>query len=240
MTKEQKKLVLDNLNLVHYLIKKYIHIKSSHQDYNDYYQEGCLALVEASINFKPELGFKFSTYSSSYIYGYLLVYRDTKLPLIKYSRGRISNKKKIALYLIDNPDATSNKVMKDLNLSYKEYLEATHNIEYYEDLTYTDKDGKEVNVLDSITNPDEVSIEDQIDSLELYNNIDDIIDKINFKSCRAKQIFIEYIYDLIYVEDRKYMNNQTYYANKYGYSQAAISRIIRFGMKSLKEELQNI
>lgn len=238
MTKEQTELVINNLGLVHHCIKKYIHLYPNHQDYDDYYQEGCVGLVEASIRFDLSKGFKFASFASSYIYGYLLDYKNKKLPLIKYPRSRIDNRAKISLYLINNPDATHDDIMKDLNISQSKYLEAIQDVEYYEDFTYTNKDGEELNVLDVISDPNELSLADQIDLSELYNDIDSILDKLKFSNPKAKQIFIEYIYDLIYIEDHRDRNTQQYYADKYRCSRSSIVRILKHGMNLLKEELE--
>lgn len=239
MTKEQEELVLNNLGLVHHHIRKYIHINPNHPEYYDYYQEGCIGLIEACLRFDPSRQIQFATFSSSYIYGYLLRYKYTKLPLIKYPRSRIGNKKKIALYVANNPDATPEEIMKNLNLSSKKYLEAIHNVEYYEDFTYTNKDGEHMNnLIDAIPDINEVSLADQIELVDLYDDIDDILDKLRFSNSKAKQIFIEYIYDLIYIENHSDRNTQQHYADKYECSQPQVARIIKQGTNFLKEELK--
>ena len=238
MTKEQQELTLNNLKLVHYLIKKHIHINPGHPEYEDYYQEGCVGLIEASMRFDPTKGFKFATFGSSYIFGYLLRYKYYKLPLIKYPRSRIDNKKKVALYMVDNPEATPDDIMRDLNLSYQKYTEAIHTVEYYEDFAHLDDDGKSINPLDMIADPNELSIESGLELSSIYDDIDEILDKIRFVNPKAKQIFIEYIYDVIYIENRSDRTSQTEYANKYGYSQPQVARVIRHGMELLRNELR--
>lgn len=58
------KLVTDNINLVHHVIHKYFHIKPGNDDaYDEAFQDGCLGLVKAARQFKPELGNAFSTYA---------------------------------------------------------------------------------------------------------------------------------------------------------------------------------
>lgn len=76
LNEEQKKLVLDNMALVTYIIKNKIHI--GHDEFEDLFQEGCYYLCQASLNFNPDLGFKFSTYASSLIWGGLRRYKRDK------------------------------------------------------------------------------------------------------------------------------------------------------------------
>lgn len=59
----------ENLTLVHYLVHKYAHFTPD--NYDDYYQTGCLALWEAAQRFDESRGTKFVTFASSYIIGYL-------------------------------------------------------------------------------------------------------------------------------------------------------------------------
>lgn len=56
-----------NVGLVKYIIK--VKYKSTGQDYDDLYQEGCLGLLHAIRNFKPEYGYKFATYAVGCISG---------------------------------------------------------------------------------------------------------------------------------------------------------------------------
>lgn len=76
LNEEQKKLVLDNMALVAYIIKSKIHI--GYDEFEDLFQEGCYYLCLASLNFNPDLGFKFSTYASSLIWGGLRRYKRDK------------------------------------------------------------------------------------------------------------------------------------------------------------------
>lgn len=73
MTPEQQKLVLDNDRIVYSTLKRF-NIPS--YEYNDYKQEGLLALCRAAVNFNPEIG-KFSTYAFRGMY--IIRYRLTKI-----------------------------------------------------------------------------------------------------------------------------------------------------------------
>lgn len=237
MTDAQEKMVLDNLRIVHYCIKKYIHINAGNQDYEDYYQEGCVGLIEAVYRYNPDKGFKFSTFCTSYVFGYLLDYRNLKLPLIKYPRSRIDNRTKISSYIMNNPDATSEDMMRDLDMSSEDIITAFHNVEYYEDFTYINKDGEEESAADTIIDPTELNISDQFELSRLYDDIDDILNGLEIFNERNKQILIEYVYDLMYIEDHRDRNTQQYYADKYKCSRQRVNIIIKKGMSKLASEL---
>lgn len=64
MTREQEKLVTDNMHLVHFLVQKYARISGN---YDDYVQAGCIGLILAAQRYDPGRGIKFSTFASSYI-----------------------------------------------------------------------------------------------------------------------------------------------------------------------------
>jgi len=58
--------VKENLPLVHSLARRYI---NRGVEYEDLFQTGCIGLYKAAARFKPELGFRFSTYAASLITG---------------------------------------------------------------------------------------------------------------------------------------------------------------------------
>lgn len=64
LPKEKEHLVLDNLNMVHHILQKKLHIYLNNPSYEDYYQEGVIGLIISAIRFEEERGFKFSTYAS--------------------------------------------------------------------------------------------------------------------------------------------------------------------------------
>ena len=78
LTDEQKQLVEENYNLVHYVIHKYFpnYIPGTYE-YEDLSNQGFLALCLAAIRYDPSVS-KFSTYACSIIFGNLLRYVDTK------------------------------------------------------------------------------------------------------------------------------------------------------------------
>ncbi|MCM8900582.1 sigma-70 family RNA polymerase sigma factor [Caldicoprobacter algeriensis] len=71
----------DNLNLVHYVLQKHFHKHPNSQDYEDYFQVGCVGLVKAAQNYNPEIC-EFSTYAVTRIKGEILRYiRDCLNPV---------------------------------------------------------------------------------------------------------------------------------------------------------------
>lgn len=239
MDREKEDLVLNNLKLVHYCVRKYIHINHSNQDYEDYYQEGCLGLCVAANKFDMSKGFKFSSYAASYIHGYLLTYKNEKMSLIKYPRSRISNRLKISLYLIDNPDTSVQDMLINLNLSMDEYVEAMSNISYFEDYSNSDDSDDKETAFDPA---DPVLTHEQLEISDLYNTIDNYLDKIKFSenvhiNNKYKSMFTEYIYDIIYLENSRDRTSQEEYANKYNTTQSQVSKILNKGKRILKEIL---
>ena len=66
--KLRNNLLLKNQALVVYIVNKYYSIKKEHKEKReDLLQEGTIGLLSAIDGFKPELGFKFSTYATWWI-----------------------------------------------------------------------------------------------------------------------------------------------------------------------------
>lgn len=75
--------VTDNIPLVKRQVAKYRTRKNNPRlDYNDLLQEGCLGLMSAVCRFKPELGFKFSTYSHMRIWVAIDRYASIKIDTV--------------------------------------------------------------------------------------------------------------------------------------------------------------
>lgn len=84
MTEEQKQLVIDNYNLIHYVLKRY---KNQIEDnYEEYEQEAAIALCLAAMRFDKDKGFSFSTFAISYIDGFIKKHRMQNMFPIKFSR----------------------------------------------------------------------------------------------------------------------------------------------------------
>ena len=231
------KLVLDNLNLVPYLINKYIHISTSSQDYSDYYQEGCVGLVLAASRYDSSRKIKFSTYASSYILGHLYNYKYLYLPIIKYPRRRVTNKKKVAMYLADNPDATPAKIMDDLNLTSDEFIECYYDVKYLQDWPRVDTADSEDDMIWESLLPD-TSIADKPDNISAssaFDTLRDMLDSDIFSNARANDIAHEYLQHMLYSDTHPI---QQWYADKYHCSQHTVSNTIKNLKKIIHEKLK--
>ncbi|WP_353180463.1 sigma-70 family RNA polymerase sigma factor [Delftia acidovorans] len=73
-------MVLDYMNLVHYVVSRKLKISQSHQDYEDLVQVGMVGLIRAAEQFDASRGFKFTTYAVPKIFGEVQRYRrDNRL-----------------------------------------------------------------------------------------------------------------------------------------------------------------
>jgi len=94
MTNEQKKLVEDNLALVHHIMKHIPYVKDS---YEDYYQCGVYGLCLAASRYDESRG-EFSTYAGTYIDGHIRRhYREFGVGMIKPPRDVLYNEDKTGL-----------------------------------------------------------------------------------------------------------------------------------------------
>jgi len=74
LTDEQKKLVEENLGLVHACANRF---RGRGTEYDDLFQAGSVGLIKAAMGFNDELGFKFSTYAVPAILGEIKrIFRD--------------------------------------------------------------------------------------------------------------------------------------------------------------------
>lgn len=127
MTEEQKELVLNNYNLIHYVLKKYKD-KISESDYEDYEQISAYALCLAASRYSSKKGTSFSTYACSYIDGYIKRYRKDNLFPFKVPRNIFYSDKIKEISVSSLNDKTSNQ-----NESFGEPL-IYENLLYDEDL----------------------------------------------------------------------------------------------------------
>jgi RNA polymerase sigma factor (sigma-70 family) len=105
-------LLLKNQALVVYIVNKYYSTKKEHKEKReDLLQEGTIGLLSAIDGFKPELGFKFSTYSTWWIRQAINNYLLNVEPIIHIpSHIRTAHNK-------------LNKQLKEENLALKEMIE---------------------------------------------------------------------------------------------------------------------
>jgi RNA polymerase sigma factor (sigma-70 family) len=70
VTRDEK--FAENVGLVHHVLKRF---RASEDDYDDYYQVGCMGLLHAIDGFDESKGYKFSTYACTCIRGFVMTYK---------------------------------------------------------------------------------------------------------------------------------------------------------------------
>lgn len=123
-------------NLIHFIIKKYFGIKHPLFDYEDLFQEGCLAMCVAYDRYDPEKS-EFISYLYSYIKGYVtsfLCRHTSSYSFIKHHREEAVTGKEIRLdSLMRNSDSDHDIAEEyfgknDTDLDLVEYCEAAKNV----------------------------------------------------------------------------------------------------------------
>lgn len=224
LTADREHYVLDNLNLVHHIVHKYI--KPRPEEYEDCYQEGCVGLTLAAIRFKEELGYQFSTYAVPLIIGTIKRYlRDTR-PLVKYSRKMIDLYTKIQQLKFEGLD--DGQILKHLNLGSAMYFDIL-NMYNTTSLDYELDEDSSLTVADTLGVYDE---EPNLDEGEFEKSLESVVKNM---SGIYRAIYEEYIYSLYCGEEKL---TQNYFAKKYGISQAQVSRILKKLNKLYKTVLE--
>ena len=126
-TKENKKrdaedeLIINNISLVHYVVREIYHIPSSHPDYDDIIAIGSIGLIKAARTYTPSRNANFSTYAvhsikQSIYNDYFLKIKRAQETMFKYT-GHVSalsldnecralNNDKTYLEVIPYPDSS--------------------------------------------------------------------------------------------------------------------------------------
>lgn len=117
--------VEDNLKLVHYTLRKHFPQFINTQDYEDVFQVGCIGLVKACDNFDESLGFKFTTYAVSRIWGEIKTHLRDKYNMTHLYRkdAEALPKVKKAMYEFFNKNnryPTAKEIYVQLGLSLNE------------------------------------------------------------------------------------------------------------------------
>lgn len=219
LPKEKEHLVLDNLNLVHHILQKKLHIYVNNPNYEDYYQEGVVGLIISAIRFEEERGFKFSTYAFPTVIGVIQRYRRDYEPAIHYPRSL-----KDVIFTVMKYQAqgfTYQEIEEFTGISSSDVQDAINvtcisSLEKEIDL----KDNSSVSFGDTIASPRN-EYEELLSEERCLTAIQQVSDTIIDDTYRG--IWEEYIYGLMYGEKL----TQNYFANKYGISQAQISRQLR-------------
>lgn len=135
--------ISDNLGLVHACAGKF---RGRGIEYDDLYQSGCVGLVKAAENFKPELGYKFSTYAVPVIIGEIKrMFRDGGIVKVSRTLRELSLKinKEINIFSAEmGREPTIYELSKIMNVSPEEISEAISANMSPVSMTINDDDGE--------------------------------------------------------------------------------------------------
>lgn len=212
------------LYMVEILIRKYL---NKGVDYDDLYQVGALALVNAVDRFDPDKGFEFSTFATPTILGEIRKYFRDKQWSMKVPRRVKENSIKIpaakeALMEKLGRVPTVAELAEYLDLTDEDVIEAIESGNAY--TTYS---------LDQAADPDDLVTFDKFASIEEkgYDSIEDFeVIKHVFEKLTERE---QEIFKLRYVQNM----SQTYIAEKLGVSQMTISRAEKSIRQKFHEEL---
>ena len=214
-------LVVDNLNLVHYILQKYEHVHMGNPEYDDYFQEGCIGLILAATRFDESRGFQFSTYASSMIRGQIQRYRRDKGNIIKIPRDKYNMLMKVIQ--LTTQGMTIDDIVDMTGYSREDIHECIQigNVDSLDrDISDESSDRKSITMYETIG-------DDGIDLEEILSmdHITDCVECVKSKLTQDlyRDIWEEYVWALYYGEKL----NQQYFANKYEISQAQVSRILK-------------
>lgn len=224
----RNEIVEEHLYMVDILIRKYL---NKGVEYDDLYQVGALALVQAVERFDPDRGFEFSSFATPTILGEIKKYFRDKQWSLKVPRRlkEISSKiqdVKDKLYSEYRRPPTVSEMAEATGFTEEQIIEAIDSSQAYGtyslDKTFDDagEDG-ENSFLERYTGFDEKGFE-RIETSEI---IDSVLDTFNGQN---KYIFRErFIYN----------RSQADIAKTLGVSQMTISRAERNIIKQFQEEL---
>ena len=225
----RNEIVEDHLYMVDILIRKYL---NKGVDYDDLYQVGALALVQAVERFDPSKGYEFSSFATPTILGEIKKYFRDKQWGLKVPRRlkEISSKVQAArddLYLKMHRNPTVEEIAKETGLTEEQIIEALESAHAYGtyslDKTFEDagEDG-ESSFLERYTGFDDKGFE----GVEINEIIDKVMSEL---SDQNRYIFRErFIYN----------RSQTDIAKTLGVSQMTISRAERNIINQFREEMK--
>lgn len=229
LPKEREHLVLDNLNLIHYILQKKFHRKPYSDEYEDLFQEGCIGLIISAIRFDESRGFKFSTYATVTVMGCISRYIRDKSHIIRVPRNSYDMIIKISK-------------LSSQGFSLNEITEVTG---------YTMGNVQEVIQMTNLESLDKEITNDKGDSTTLHgavsnhtNDYEELFSQDNIQQSIMRVssqitndvhrgIWEEYIWSMLYGEKL----NQIYFASKYKISQSYVARILNKFKKMFVKEL---
>jgi RNA polymerase sigma factor (sigma-70 family) len=225
-------MVLKNLNLIHNMLKTFT---ISSQDYEDYFNEGVLALINAVDNYDANKGYAFSTYACKAILNHLTKYKHNNT-YIKFPEEIKALRQKYLFLTWQDPSISEEEIAKKLNCSQQLIREM--NIIYSPISLFeyvNSEEDKTYKVIDTIP------VEDVYfsDIKSIYNSVQDCIHKIPIKNERNRDLLRDYVNSIICDEKHITMDDL---GEKYNLSRQRVSEILKKYLqllrKALKEELE--
>ena len=220
LTPELRKLVEDNVGLARKVAWQFA--QAGKQDmYEDLFQEGCLALCKAVMTFKPELGWKLSTYAFPFIQHKVIRFLQKNECSVKFSRNVVENAARYNKLIGENPSLTEQEIIEKLGLTSKSYaaLMSYKNV-YSLDQPIDLDDGEGLSMLDRIpaqpiSEDHDTVVDNIIYCMELVTS--------KLKEPRTIAVIEDYFYSIFFGDKMTQMQ----LAKKYDCSQAQVSRIIK-------------
>ena len=234
LSKEREAYVVDNMNLVYHLAHTYI--RPSKDEYNDCIQEGFYGLCLAAERFNPDLDIKFSTFAATYIIGYMKRFKRSN-SVLKEPRKIKDLRYKILSYESKNPDCSIDKVCSALDITTSLYREVVNagNLIYLDSIIENDE-GTGSTRYDTI--PSTYSIETVTDDMNIIF-LKDLKDYVLHSGNYGDKIIAMYneYFDSVARGDEL---TQRYLGDKYGISQAHVSRSINSINAKIQIKYRNI
>lgn len=219
LPKERESLVTDNLNLVHFVLKKTFHMSPYQTEYDDYYQEGCIGLILSAMRFDESKGFKFSTYAYRMICGCIQRYKRDRQNFVRLPRDKYTLIMKVIQ--LSAQGFTMSEIEEVTGYSGKDIQRALSmsNLDSL-DRTIIDDSNHDITLSDTASNSTDEYAE-MLSEEHIFECIPKVTEMLSYDL--YKNIWEEWIWALYYGEKL----NQTYFSMKYGISQAQVSRILR-------------
>ena len=222
---ERNKLVEDHLYMIDILIRKYL---GKGVEYDDLYQAGALALVNAADRFDPEKGFEFRTFATPTILGEIKKYFRDK----EWSLSVPRRQKELVVKLRDAEDsilkakgrpATVEELAEATGYTEEQVIQAMESSKAYgafslESAADTDDEGSALEKFVGFT-------EKGYERIEMAEIISRVLESLSDTN--------RYIFRQRFLENRP----QAEIARELGVSQMTISRAEKNIVKKFKEEL---
>ncbi len=215
-------IIEENKNLIYSIIKKYTY----YYDKEDLFQTATIGLIKAYNNYDNSKNTKFSTYAYTYILSEVLLYinnnRDIRLGKNYLKIYKKINEAKLVLTqkLMKQPSTYELSLFLELDETLiNQVLALTQSFSNLEEII--SKDGKNLTLLDVVSDKDKDKMIDNLILKETLNNLTE----------EERQILM-----LRYYDER----TQQEVANILGTNQVYISRNEKKVLKKLKEDLSKV